>query len=405
MLYAVKSNKIFISLIMLEFDFMKIVHVIDHFQPHLGYQETYLAIEHHKAGHDVHVVTSNRFSPAVPKQVSTTSKIDEIDKDFKFKIHRLPLLAEYRTRVWLYKLEEKIRSLEPDLIIMHGMASFTAIRVALTNRHLKGTKVIFDFHSNYVNSTHQLRKYFYMFYRYLIFPVISRNANAVVAVDDNSKKFLVNECGFSPDKINIIPLGADDDIFQFDASARQEIRKKIGIDPTDIVGIFSGRLTRVKDVNLLIEAGLAILGYEPRLRILIVGDGDTEYINEMKSRIRDAGQEDKFYWSGFLSSHDLAKFYSASDIAIWPKQVSIGTLEAQSCSLPLIVANTPMLAERVMKGNGLIFETGSVASLQEKLDLLITNDSYRKQLGRRGKEIVEKELNWNIIAHKFIELV
>ena len=41
--------------------FMKIVHLIDYFQPSIGYQETFLARHQQKSGHDVLVVTSDRY--------------------------------------------------------------------------------------------------------------------------------------------------------------------------------------------------------------------------------------------------------------------------------------------------------------------------------------------------------
>ena len=44
---------------------MKIIHIIDYFQPRLGYQEVFLAREHARLGHDVYVVTSDRYNPTV----------------------------------------------------------------------------------------------------------------------------------------------------------------------------------------------------------------------------------------------------------------------------------------------------------------------------------------------------
>ena len=43
--------------------FMKIIHVVDYFQPILGYQEVFLAKEQAKLGHDVVVITSDRYAP------------------------------------------------------------------------------------------------------------------------------------------------------------------------------------------------------------------------------------------------------------------------------------------------------------------------------------------------------
>jgi hypothetical protein len=40
---------------------MKIVHVVDYFQPQIGSQESFLALAHQRAGHEVHVVTADRY--------------------------------------------------------------------------------------------------------------------------------------------------------------------------------------------------------------------------------------------------------------------------------------------------------------------------------------------------------
>ena len=44
---------------------MKIVHIQDYFHPALGYQETFLSREQAKLGHEVHVVTSDRYNPLI----------------------------------------------------------------------------------------------------------------------------------------------------------------------------------------------------------------------------------------------------------------------------------------------------------------------------------------------------
>ena len=44
---------------------MKIVHLVDYFQPKVGYQEYFLALEHQKLGHDIRVITSDYYFPFV----------------------------------------------------------------------------------------------------------------------------------------------------------------------------------------------------------------------------------------------------------------------------------------------------------------------------------------------------
>src|SRR3989344_996114 len=42
---------------------MRIVNLIDYFQPKIGYQETFLSREFMKMGHETFVVTSDRYYP------------------------------------------------------------------------------------------------------------------------------------------------------------------------------------------------------------------------------------------------------------------------------------------------------------------------------------------------------
>jgi len=42
---------------------MKIVHLMSWYMPNMGYQENYLPAEQKKLGHDVEIITSDRYTP------------------------------------------------------------------------------------------------------------------------------------------------------------------------------------------------------------------------------------------------------------------------------------------------------------------------------------------------------
>ena len=137
---------------------MKIVHLISYFQPQLGYQEYFLAKEHSKMGHDVTVVTSDRYFP-FPDYEKTVKPVlgDRIQKPSKsnyenFKIIRLPTLIEFSCRVWLTGLEDTIREIKPDVVISHTIGNFNTLRMA----NLKSSmdfKLVTDEHMNVSNTS------------------------------------------------------------------------------------------------------------------------------------------------------------------------------------------------------------------------------------------------------------
>ncbi len=119
---------------------MKIVHVIDYFQPKLGYQETFLAREHAALGHDVCVVTSDRYNRGLYIGDTATSVLGQrIQKAGFFteegmKVWRLKTVFELPNIIWVSGLEKKIRELKPDLVIMHGITNLLAVRIARLKR-------------------------------------------------------------------------------------------------------------------------------------------------------------------------------------------------------------------------------------------------------------------------------
>ncbi len=90
---------------------MRIVHVIEYFQPKLGYQETFLARAHAQLGHDVCVVTSDRYSPQVYTQnravlgrrVVGTGTFDEEG----IRVQRLKTAFELPHVAWLRGLHDR----------------------------------------------------------------------------------------------------------------------------------------------------------------------------------------------------------------------------------------------------------------------------------------------------------
>ncbi len=103
-----------------------IVHIVAYFQPELGYQEHFLAREMATAGHNVHMVTSNRFHPFTNFDQTAGkvlgSRFTEAGTSQRdgYTVHRLPLKWEYHNRVIVSGLSKTLKELSPDLVILHG---------------------------------------------------------------------------------------------------------------------------------------------------------------------------------------------------------------------------------------------------------------------------------------------
>jgi glycosyltransferase involved in cell wall biosynthesis len=98
----------------------------------------------------------------------------------------------------------------------------------------------------------------------------------------------------------------------------------------------------------------------------------------------------------------LPSFYSSADFAIWPGHNSVSIVEAMSTGLPVIIPESKWIDHLLKYENGFSYPEGDVAELRKRICILLNNVELRREMGRRSRELVEKELNWNTIAEQYL---
>jgi glycosyltransferase involved in cell wall biosynthesis len=74
---------------------------------------------------------------------------------------------------------------------------------------------------------------------------------------------------------------------------------------------------------------------------------------------------------------ELRKYYSASDICIFPKETSLSSIHAQICGCPVIMEDYKSNIERVINKNNL-FHIDNINEAAEILKRIIENNEYKK---------------------------
>jgi len=385
---------------------MKIIHLCDYIQPKLGYQEYYLAKEHAKMGHEVTVVTSDRYYPFKDYK-NTVEKIlgprivgVKTEKIDGFKIIRLRTLFELGTRVWLCGLEKEIKKINPDIIISHGMQDFNVLRAALYNKKKK-YRLICDDHSLFSEEKKGIIGMLY----YNIYPykLILKNSDKLVGVADEVVEYIHRLYKFPKNKITMIPLGADSDKFRFSEKLRTKFRKENNISQDNVVITYTGKINKLKGPHNIL---LALEKIKDKLNlpvvVLFVGNIDTDYEQLFLE------QKDKFNSNKIKAIHipavsnsELVSIYSATDIAVWPRQASLSMIEAMSCNVPIICCD--FLTERYKNENGIPIKEDNIDQLANAIEKLVNYPNKRKEMGKKGRELVEKELSWKAVAERFLE--
>ncbi|MBI2435906.1 MAG: glycosyltransferase family 4 protein [Candidatus Hydrogenedentes bacterium] len=392
---------------------MRILHVTPYHQPKMGYQENYLPAAQKRLGHEVMLLTSDRYPPhpnyketmkwTENKRIVGAGRYQEDGID----VLRLPVSWEWPAHWWVYlpKLWKEIGRFNPDVIHAHCINGMLTYQVLWGNL-FRGRNVIVDDHNNYFNKVpYTWKKWvFYRLQKYLLLPILLRRVKRVLPMSHEVREYLWTELGVPRACTTLNHLGADPEEFKRDEGLGRATRKKYGIAEDAVVFVNSGKITEVKDTHILLEAMGDVVAQEERAHLIMIGNAPAEYRARLQAIIARRGIQDHVNWIDFLPHDELTAHYSAADVGIWPGDWSCTVIEAAACGVALIQPDLLYTKYSSANKNSLNFERGNSHDLAEKMLTLVRDDALRRDMGRRSRELIETELNWDNLARQTIEI-
>ena len=215
----------------------------------------------------------------------------------------------------------------------------------------------------------------------------------LVAVSSEIAQELVKH-GADAARITTILNAIDPNHFRRDPARVMSARAALGVSGGDVVIGAVGRLERQKRFDLLLEAFAALHATDPRLRLLIAGDGSLKSALE---RQRDAlGLGERVIFTGHVTDvielhHALDLFVQSSDYEGTPNAV----LEAMAMQTPLVATEAGGTAELAHNGlHGRIIPIGSVAALVSSITAALHAPDEMRRMADRARLRVEDELSF-----------
>jgi len=157
-----------------------------------------------------------------------------------------------------------------------------------------------------------------------------------------------------------------------------------------------GRLDEMKRQLLIVEA----LAHHPTLKLILIGNADTPYGDELRKRVQFLGIHDRVVIKGFVSREDKVTLY-ANALAVYngayEEDYGYVTLEGFFSSKPVITHTDSggPLEFVVDQQNGFITEP-SPLSIASALDELTVKKA--RKLGEAGRQLMlDLNLNWDFI--------
>ncbi len=161
--------------------------------------------------------------------------------------------------------------------------------------------------------------------------------------------------------------------------------------------LFIGRIHRKKGLDRLIAA----LPHAPLIRLVVAGNDEDGYTGELQSQAERLGIADRVTFVGPVYGNGKSSLLSRAAFVVVPSySENFGNvvLEALAHGTPVVL--TPEVgASDLLKGRGVaVITDGAPAVLGSAMSALNVDDVAREAMGRRGRELIEREFQWSAIA-------
>jgi glycosyltransferase involved in cell wall biosynthesis len=169
------------------------------------------------------------------------------------------------------------------------------------------------------------------------------------------------------------------------------------------------RIHPKKNLELLLDVFLSLAGrpeFEP-WRLVIAGDGESDYVKSLQALVTERGGADKVIFPGWLGGAEKSSaLQSAALFALTSHQENFGiaVVEALACGVPALVSEHVNIAPEIA-GRGLGWVTPlDRAIFSDTLARALGDAEGRTRRGREGQQFVARQFSWAKVAAQLADL-
>jgi len=216
--------------------------------------------------------------------------------------------------------------------------------------------------------------------------------------------------GVPGDRIVRIPNSVDTDRFSpADSGTFAQIRRRLDLDPDEVVVTYTGRLVSYKGLPLLMRVWERIVKLRPDVRLLLVGDGGLDIHNcedELRAFVAGRGLDERVRFCGRV--RDVETYLRASDIFAFPTEseaFGISLIEAMACGLPVVATRVGGVVDIVENGvDGILVDSGREKDFETALLDLLSDPARRRALGERARITVVQKFSEKAVIGQYENL-
>jgi len=217
----------------------------------------------------------------------------------------------------------------------------------------------------------------------------------VVVVSENSINDIHTDMGVSKDRMRLVPVGVDPDLFKPITSIRRKPGHLITTASADVA---------LKGLSFLLEA-LAKLRTEREIHLTIIGRAREGASADL---IDSLGLRDCISFVSGVSDEEIVELYAESELAIVPslyEGFSLPAIEAMSTGICLVATTGGALPEVTGRDGETVLSCGpaDADALASAIRRGLDDAELREKIGQAGRQRVAERWSWRHCAQLTVD--
>jgi glycosyltransferase involved in cell wall biosynthesis len=361
---------------------MKILHTclaafyIDNY----GYQENVLPKMHKRQGHDVQILASTETY--LKGNVMSYLEPSVYYNEDQIKVTRISYVKVFNHFVsrklrFYIGIDKNLKEFAPDIIFIHDIQFLGIFQIVKYLKKNPGVIVYADGHADFTNSgTNFLSKYILHGFIYKICALkIDKYVHKFYGTLPCRVDFFKNFYRVSKDKVELLVMGVDDDLIQFDREKnRHELFLKNQINNDDFVIISGGKIDKKKNIHYLIDAVSEL--NNSRIKLILFGIFDKEVECLVKNKL----SHKSIIFLGWLNNIQVHRYLAAAHLCVFPGKHSVLWEQSAGIGIPGMYKKIKGHEHIDLGGNCILLENGDKEEIKINLNNIISNRKIYNEL-------------------------
>lgn len=229
---------------------------------------------------------------------------------------------------------------------------------------------------------------------------IYRHADAIVVYGEHVKRYLISE-GVPPERIFVAAHAVDNQVYQQSVpeEEKSKLRHELGINFSQKVILYLGRLEKVKGLSCLLEAFAALQRDDT---VLVIAGTGSEY-SSLSQSVKQQGLTDRVILPGYVKPEAAIHYYSLAYVCVLPSittaqgKESWGLVvnEAMNQGVPVIATDAVgAAAGGLIKNdvNGFVVPEQDSRALTDALEKILSQPDLHDRLSQNARRLISQ---WN----------